>query len=57
LTVEALVMGQCEDEDAFLDSLQEACVQRIRADLGLPAANDDPPDGSPTEVVVRRRSG
>jgi hypothetical protein len=57
--LEALVSDQALDEDAFLDAPLEACVEAIRTGLGLPAANDDPPDGDAprTEVVIRRGSG
>jgi hypothetical protein len=54
----ALVSDLAQDEDAFLDAPLEACVETIRANLGLPAANDDPPDGDePRTQIIVRRSG
>lgn len=51
----ALVMDLSEDQDAFLETPLDACIEAIRADLGLPANDAEPPAPEPPEI--RESSG
>ena len=53
--LETLVLDQAQDEDAFLETPLSACIDAIRADLGLPANDAAAP--RPTEILIRRSSG